>query len=128
MGDVFGGEPCGDPESDNSGDILGAGTAAPFLTAAAEQRLDLDAVADDQGADALWSPQLVCRQGDQIGAEIGDIDVDLACGLYGIAMDQRSVAVRQCCRFGHRLHNASTIRTVYSCGLLDSTPSRTPRR
>ena len=54
--------------------VFGAGAAAALLAAAAQQRRELDIAGDDQRADAGRAADLVRRQGDEIGADLGDVE------------------------------------------------------
>ena len=48
-----------DTEADDASDVLGAGTPPLLLASALDQRLDLNAFADHEGADALGTADLV---------------------------------------------------------------------
>ena len=79
----------GGAEARNGGDIFGAGTHAPLLPAAFDQRLERDrVVATDQRADALRTAQLMGGDRNKIRAQGADIARNFAGRLHRIRMQK----------------------------------------
>src|ERR1041385_2329547 len=93
----------------NTGQVLAAGAAAALLATTADNRGDLDRAADDQRTDPGRAAELVGRQADEIGADRGSIDRDLAGRLNRIAMEQSTVAMGNGRDFGDRLDRAGFV-------------------
>ncbi len=74
-------------EPGDPGDVLGTGAAVALLAAPVEDRLQVDALAHEQGAHALRTPELVPGDGDEVGA--GGVSGDVAPGgaLDGVDQD-----------------------------------------
>src|SRR5271163_108198 len=85
---------CGDPrefrslaEADDSGDVFGAGAALAFVGPAEEERLKLGAAVDVESADALRAVHLVGGDGEQVAADLRDIDGELSRSLDGVGVE-----------------------------------------
>ena len=82
----------GSGEAGDAGHILGAGAASALLSAAAQHRRQIEPAAHDQRADPRRAAELVRRQGQQIGADLGHVERHLAGRLHRVAMEERAVA------------------------------------
>ena len=89
------GQLAGTPEADDARQVLGARSPAPLLATAAQQGLGLEPLADDEGADALGSAELVRRKRQEIHAEGIHVDRQLAARLDRIAMDAHALPMGQ---------------------------------
>ena len=81
------GEFGGFAEADDSGDVFGTGAALAFVGAAEEERLDLGSAADVEGSDSLGRVHLVAGDGEQITADLLDVDRELSGCLNGISVE-----------------------------------------
>lgn len=73
-------------EADNTGHILGAGTLAPLLAAAGEQRVNPGALSDVEGSGTLGPVELVAGSRQHVGVQVVDVDRQVADRLDGIDM------------------------------------------
>ena len=91
-GQALAGQVCCLAEGDRDGDALGPCAQAAFLTTAADKGMQGDAVSDVESGDALGRAHLVPDDGEQVDAEVVDVDRDLADRLRGVAVQQDAVA------------------------------------
>ena len=93
--------------------VLGAGAAVALLAPAGHERHQPHAAADPQRADALGPAELVRRDRQQVDAERGDVDRNLAGGLHGVGVEQRAAGAGQRGQRGHRLQRADLVVGVH---------------
>ena len=74
-------------------DVLGPGVPAVFLAPAVDRGLEPCAGSDVEGANTLGGVHLVPDHGEEVDAELGHVDRDLARGLGGVSVEQRTVGV-----------------------------------
>ena len=79
---------AGHAEADDRGRVLGAGAAAAFLMAAAQQRAEARAAAQIQHADAFRRVQLVAGQREHVDLGVLQVDGHLADGLHRVGVEQ----------------------------------------
>ncbi len=99
----------GGRETGDAGHVLGAGAASPLLSAAAQQRRQIDPAGYDQRADPRRAADLVRRQGQQIGADRGDVERHLAGGLHRVAVKEGALRMRQRRDLRDRLDDAGLV-------------------
>ena len=90
---VVGGEPGRRTEGGDEGDALGPRTPTALLSAAVDDRFEVDPGAHVEGRDALRCVHLVPDDGEQVDVEAIHVERDLPGGLRRIAVDQRAVRV-----------------------------------
>jgi hypothetical protein len=99
------------PKCNNTGDIFRTGANAALLATSADERIPemhILAPAHD-GADTLWSSDLVCRNGQKIGPQGSNIARNSARALDRINVEEAGGRVHDGCRLRHRLHHAGLI-------------------
>ena len=78
-------------ESDDVGDVLGAGAASGLLVPAEHEGLDLRALAHVHEADSLGGVELVTRDGQHVDGNGLDVDLRLSGGLHRVRVEDRAV-------------------------------------
>jgi len=96
-------------ESDDAGDVLGAGAPAALLAAAEDERLEAHAVSHVQRADAFRSLELVRRKRQRVHAKLFDVDRDVTDRLHGVGVEQRAVGVRDRSELRDGLHRSDLV-------------------
>ena len=79
------------PDSDDTRNIVCAGTALTFLCTSVNERTDLYAFADIHDSDSLWSVDLVTTGTEHVDIHLIHIDRHMCKGLYRIGMEQYPV-------------------------------------
>ena len=100
-------------QADDSGDVLGAGPEAALVMTAVEELAQARAAADVEGADALWSVELVPGKREQVEFERVHIDRNFACGLYSVGVEVDVGFGRDLADFFEGLHGAEFIVGVH---------------
>ena len=101
---------CGSAKAGNPGNVLGSCPAAPFLTAAAQQRLkSRQPLGQNHGADPLGAADLVRRKRHQIGTYHIDIKRYFSERLDRIDMQQSAGGMDDLSHLGDRLHGAGFV-------------------
>ena len=77
-------------EADDRRHVLGARAHALLVAAARDDRLQLDALVDDQRAHAFRAVDLVRRDAHRVHVERAEIDFDLAQRLHGVGVHPRA--------------------------------------
>src|SRR5437870_1831650 len=72
---------------DDARDVFGPGAAVALMTAPVQLRLEPDAGAHDQAADAFRTVELVRLHGQQVDAQLVDAHRDLPRRLHGVAVE-----------------------------------------
>ncbi|OPZ59587.1 MAG: hypothetical protein BWY87_00927 [Deltaproteobacteria bacterium ADurb.Bin510] len=87
-------------EADDAQCVFGAGPAALFLVAAADEGAKRRALAYVEAADALGAVDLVSRDGQEVDIQVAHVDRNLAETLDRVGVEQRALGMRQ---LGHGL-------------------------
>ncbi len=97
------------PKPTMPANVLGAGAAPAFLTAALDEGLDGHAFGENERADAFRSAHLVGRQAHHVGAQLGHVERHAAGRLNGVAMQQPAGVVDDLGGLGHGLNGARLV-------------------
>ena len=100
-------------EADDGRHVLGAGAPVPFLTPAGRGGGEARPAPDPECAGALRAVELVRRDREQIDAERGHVDRQLAGRLHGVGVEQGAVPVRDVGQLRDRLHRADLVVGVH---------------
>ena len=79
-------------QGDDAGDVVGAAAPLALLAAADEQRVEHDALAHGEHADALRAAELVGAQRQQVDVRPHAAQVEPRRGLHGVGVQQRARA------------------------------------
>ena len=115
-GDIQGG--TGRAEAHDGRHPLGAGTVAALLTAAQQQRRQLQSLFHIERAGALGSVDLVAGNGNQIGPQGLGLEGDLAEALDGVGVEegQRALAADRPDHLGNGHHRAGLVVDHHHAG------------
>ena len=105
-GRAVGRDATGGAQGHDQRDVLGPGVPAVFLAPAVDRGLEPCAGSDVEGANTLGGVHLVPDHREEVDAELGHVDRDLAGGLGGVGVEQRTVGVGDAGQLGDRLQSA----------------------
>ena len=103
----------GAAQADDAGDVFGPGPQARFVPRAVQHRLQCDAVADVQRADAFGGVHLVPGDRQQIDLQLIDLRADLADRLRGVGVQRNLVLVADGGDLPQRLDRADLVVGVH---------------
>ncbi len=118
----------GGAPADDRRHVLEAGPARPLLVAAEQQRADAKTAPHEQRADSGRSPHLVRAHGQQIDAEVVELDRHVPGGLRGVDVEEDASFVAGLRDLRHGLHGADLVVAplhVDERGVGRGSPSRT---
>ena len=102
-------ETGGFAQTHDGGNVLGAGTAALFLTAAGDQLVQQDALADIDGAHALGGVDLVAGNGQNIDVHGLDVHRHMAVSLDGVGVEDDALFAAQLADLGDGVDGADLV-------------------
>ena len=104
----------GRAETGDCCDGFRSAAAAPLLAAAKQERGQVDAVTNDECADALRAAELVCGDRHQVDAEIAEAQGNSSGGLYCIRVDAEAAIACEFSSFCNGLNDAGLAQGKYS--------------
>ncbi len=119
---AFGGEPLlgyfgGLAEAYDGGYVFGSGAALALVGAAVHHWVQADVAADEEDTDALGRVHLVAGDGEEVDvlerAVGAEVERDLACGLDGIGVEERTGGVSDGGECGDGLDDAGLVVRVH---------------
>ena len=99
----------GGGHTDDEGDVFGAGATAALLGAALYLGYDAGSTADVEDADALGPVKFVGGEGEEIDAEVVDVERQGAGGLDGVSVEGDAGAFEESGDFCERLDGADLV-------------------
>jgi hypothetical protein len=116
-GAIFGDPVLGDfgglAETDDTGDIFCACSALALVRASVKHRREADTAADKEGTDAFGCVYLVTGEREEVNVlertARTEVEGELACGLDGVGMEERSRGMGDAGKFGNGLNDAGLI-------------------
>ena len=82
-------------EPDEAGNVLGAGTQAPFLPSATNDGREPDAVSNDERPDPLRTVDLVRGKGEEVDRKSSKVERDLSRRLHRVGVERHPPVSRQ---------------------------------
>ena len=96
-------------ETDDVGNVLGAGAVALLLATPAEERLEAEPISEIESADSFGCIKLVTRDRKHVDRNSPDIDGDLTYRLDGVGVEDGAMILEDCASFGDGLGHSGLV-------------------